>query len=124
MQNEDVKPTVNWQSPLSIPVVQKGDSDVFWLATRIRRGNDWAVVVFDAQYVNNPLEYADSDIEKEEPLGEPFYTEDGEPIDAVGWHSVMEHVDFNGYYEPIVFDENRELLGWGLYLKPEFTLSK
>ena len=117
----DIRPVVDWQSPETTPNVPKGETKTFWIATRFKRRGEWKTAVFDAQYVNKPLEYAEDDIEKEYPLDDDhFVNEDGEAMEAIGWHSLMEHADFHGYYEPIVFSEDRELLGWGEYQKPKF----
>lgn len=120
-QAKDIRPVVHWNSPETIPDVPKGETKTFWLATRYKRRGEWVEVVFDAQYVNKPLEYAEDDDEKEWPLDDDhFVNEDGEPIEATGWHSLMEHADFHGYYEPVVFGDDREFLGWAEYQKPEF----
>lgn len=114
----DIRPVVNWQSPEAMPNVAKGEVEKFWLAMRIKRKGEWFTTVIDAQYVNKPLEYdEDGDLLDDD----CFVNEDGDPINALGWHHVMEHADFDGYYEPIEFDAERELLGWGQYLKPEFN---
>lgn len=117
----NIRPVVDWQSPQTTPDVPKGETKTFWIAVQFKRKGEWHKSVFDAQYVNKPLEYAEDDINCECPLDdEHFVSHDGDPIEAVGWHSVMEHADFSGYYEQIIFNEDRELLGWGDYLKPEF----
>ncbi|WED23048.1 3'-5' exoribonuclease [Vibrio sp. JC009] len=115
------KPVIDWQSPETTPDIPKGETKTFWLATRYKRKDKWHTAVFDAQYVNKPLEYAEDDSDKECPLDDEHFVDcDGCPIEALGWHSLKEHADFHGYYEPIVFNEERELLGWGEYLAPEF----
>nr|WP_319552409.1 hypothetical protein [uncultured Vibrio sp.] len=123
LTNGNIRPVVDWQSPEATPNVPKGETKTFWLAIlRKRRDGSQAVMVLDAQYVNKPLEYAEDDIAKECPLDdECFVSEDGDPIESVGWHCLMEHADFDGYYRPISFDENYELLGWGEYITPDFT---
>lgn len=117
----DKKPVVNWQSPELVPQVKVGESETFWIAVQ-RHGNGASpIYVFDAQYINMPLNYAPDDIHKEDPVGE--YCEDscGYPVDTVGWHSTLNHPEYSSYYEPISFDENNVLMGWAKYQKPEFN---
>lgn len=116
------KPVVEWQSPETAPDVLKGETKTFWLAVSSKVKDGFKTFIFDAQYVNKPLEYAEDDIECEFPLDdECFVTIDGYPIDSVGWHSVREHEDFDGYYTKISFNENYVLLGWAEYEKPDFN---
>ena len=118
------KPVVIWNDPIFTPIIPLDSEKTFWVAVLVTRhiqssnSITTSQIVFDAQYVNRPLEI-DSD-------GEPtnddhFVSEDGEPVDAVGWHSVKEHSDFNGYYEPLEFSERFVLLGWAEYQVPEFN---
>ncbi|TDF41939.1 hypothetical protein EYS14_03585 [Alteromonadaceae bacterium M269] len=115
------KPIVNWQSPDTTPEVGKGKTDIFWIAVNYKREDAWHTTVFDAQYVNKPLEFAEDDTEKEYPLDDDcFFDMDGDPIESIGWYRLLEHADFNGYYEPITFRESYVLLGWAKYQKPEY----
>lgn len=117
-----IRPVVNWQSPEKTPEVKKGEIQIFWLAvkSKARNGNEWRKYTFPAYYINKPLEYADDDIDKMEPLDDDHHVDtDGYPISSIGWHNELEHADFSGYYEPISFREDYVLLGWGEYLTPE-----
>ena len=118
------KPVVVWNDPKLTPTIPLNSEKTFWVAIQSTNysssTNEQTVkqVVFDAQYVNRPLEI-DSD-------GEPtnddhFVNEDGEPIETIGWYSVKEHSDFNGYYEPLELGDDYVLLGWAEYQAPEFN---
>ena len=117
---QDTRPIVAWNSPNIAPTSEK----MFLVAiqhTYYRQSTNEHIVstlVFNAQYVNRPLE-VDSN-------GEPtndhhFVNDDGEPIEAIGWYSVKEHSEFDNYYEPLQFYEDYVLLGWAEYQVPEFT---
>ena len=110
---------VDWQSPETIPVVPKYGIEVFWLAVEATIKGEKQIVVFDALYINKPLEYENSD--DEEPLDSDYHVDlDGHPIQAIGWHRALEHEEFSNYYEQINFNDDYVLLGWGEYLKPDF----
>ncbi|MBD1583472.1 hypothetical protein [Pseudoalteromonas sp. S16_S37] len=116
------KPIVDWQPPEKTPDVKKGEANSFWVAVRRNHnGSSWDCI-FDAQYVNKPLEYASDDPDKEEPIGDYFEDSDGMPVSAIGWHNTLNHPEYSSYYEPITFDENNVLVGWGKYLKPDFPV--
>ncbi len=123
MSIENKKPIVNWQDPKTTPSVSKYDMDMFWLAVKLTRSNGESENhVFSAFYMNKPLEYSESDSENEYPLDDHHHVDvDGYPVEAVGWHRSLGHSDFDNYYEPITFNSDYQLLGWGEYLEPEFT---
>lgn len=112
------KPIVDWQSPDSVPDVPKDETETFWVAVEFTRGNgETSRCVYDAQFVNKPVEFD----EEGEPLSDDYFvTEDGDPVSAVGWHSLKEHADFDGYYDPLPFSDDYVLLGWAVYEKPDF----
>lgn len=116
------KPVVNWQSPETTPEVEKYESESFWIAVKSLVKDGWRESVFEAQYVNKPLEYDESDSDCENPLDDNhFVNVDGEPMEAVGWYCVRDHSEFSDFYEPITFGKEYVLLGWGNYIKPDFT---
>lgn len=118
----NIKPVVDWKSPETTPSVPKGETKTFWLAVGSSIRGEFRTFVFDAQYVNKPLEYAEDDIGCECPLDdECFVTSDGDPIECIGWFDVRNHQDFDNYYEPLSFNEDYTLLGWAEYEKPDFT---
>ena len=120
----NTRPIADWQSPDTVPNVPKNETKQFWVAVRRKSHNEeWRKFVFDAQYVNKPLEYDKDDPDHEdEPINDDYFVdEDGAPMEAIGWHSLMEHADFDGYYTPLAFGDDYELLGWSEYLKPEFN---
>ncbi len=118
----NIRPVVNWKKPEQIPHVEKGETVTFWIAVRYKRKDEWETSIFDAQYVNKPLEYADDDLDNECPLDDDhFCNEDGEAMAAEGWFNLLNHPEFSSFYEPISFSDDYELLGWGDYLKPEFN---
>ncbi|NAW78339.1 hypothetical protein CAG61_08440 [Vibrio sp. V34_P3A8T189] len=124
-QLKDIKPVVHWNSPKIKPDVPKGEAKTFWLAARHKRADTWVELVFYAQYVNKPIEFAEDDIEQECPLDDShLVTIDGDPVEAIGWYSLMNHPEFSTYYEPIVFNDQYELLGWAEYRTPEFKCQK
>ena len=55
----NIKPVVDWQSPEITPNVPKGETKTFWLAVSSNIRGEFKTFVFDAQYVNKPLEYAE-----------------------------------------------------------------
>jgi len=118
-----VKPVAEWKDPCTTPETPKYSDCSFWVAIKAtRRGHDGEVRsidthVFEAQYVNRPLERDDD--------GDFFcddylVTEDGDPLDAVGWFSVKSHHDFDNYFEPLPFGDDYVLLGWADFDKPEY----
>lgn len=115
--------SVNWNKPDTTPDVKKYDYKEFWIAAERHYPNhEPKVFVHSAFYVNKPLEYAEDDVDFEEPLDEyHFVTSDGEPIECVGWFNCKEHAEFDGYYEPISFNEDYTLLGWAEYETPVFN---
>ena len=118
----DTKPIVNWQSPETVPNVPKDETETFWVAVKRKTQTGWRKFVFDAQYVNKPLEFEEDDTEKQFPLSDDYFVdEDGQPTECVGWFSLREHADFSGYYEPLTFNSEYILLGWGKYQTPEFN---
>lgn len=114
----NIKPVVDWQSPDDKPHVPKGESEMFWIAVNSRRSDgSFKTYVFDAQYLNQPLELN----EEGEPFNENQMVDiDGDWLEAVGWYSLKEHSEFPEFYEPINFNEDYVLLGWGMYQKPDF----
>ncbi|UTZ44524.1 hypothetical protein [Vibrio campbellii] len=118
-------PVVTWQAPDIKPVVAKDESKLFWVATRRKgKSDEWASpVVWLAQYVNKPLEYADDYEEGDEPINSYLVTECGEPFEAIGWFDIKNHAEFDNYYEQISFNERFELLGWAEYLPPQIFVT-
>lgn len=116
----NIRPSVEWNKPELIPSVEKGEMQLFWIAVLSQWNPDQEPKqhVFLAHYVNKPLEL---DEDGESILPDPFEDCDGDYVSAVGWHDEHNHPDFNGYYEPITFNEQYKLLGWAEYLPPEFT---
>ena len=117
---ENTKPMVDWQSPDLLPNVKDGDSETFWIAVQRNRNGESPIFVFDAQYINKPLKFDDEDLDQEEPLGDYLEDSDGRPVEAIGWYSTLSHPEYSSYYEPLSFDKDNVLLGWGEYLKPDF----
>lgn len=110
-------PKVNWQPPELIPDVPKYDMALFWIAVESTNNSEErpVTVVFAANYVNSPLDLD----ENGEPInGNHHVDDDGEPIGSVGWHNEYDHPDFNGYFQPICFNERYKLLGWAEYVTP------
>lgn len=112
------KPVVDWNDPKSIPEVELGSQELFWLAVETMHG----VHVFDAYFVNRPIVVnEDGEITRECEdwlLSDP----DGrEIVGAVGWHSCKEHSEFDNFYVPLHFRNRYVLLGWAEYETPEFT---
>lgn len=118
-------PTVKWQAPDNKPVVKADEYELFWMATRSKNCHgEWnEPIVRLAQYVNKPLVYAEDHEEGDEPINSYLITVDGEPFEAIGWFDIKNHAEFDDYYEPIVFREGFELLGWAEYAPPEFKVS-
>jgi len=111
------RPIVDWNKPDQIPPVEKFAMDVYWIAVETHWRGKPEVCVFLAHYINKPLEMDEND-EPTDPNA--HINEDGEYVEAIGWHSEQEHPDFNGYYSPISFNDKYKLLGWAEYLPPEF----
>ncbi|CAM0076789.1 hypothetical protein VPHK391_0078 [Vibrio phage K391] len=72
--------------------------------------------VMQLQFCNRPLLLD----EHEEVIQHDWnhVTEDGEPIEAIGWHHCREHQDFDGYYTPIY--PNWEIVAYQRITVPEF----
>ncbi|EMY6467009.1 hypothetical protein ABCL20_004485 [Vibrio alginolyticus] len=115
---------VKWHSPEETPQVESQGLKKFWVAIKvtgsINQTKKSKTFVISAYYVNKPLEL---DEHGEVINGDPFVSIDGEPIEAVGFHSCKEHQEFDGYYEPLPFGDDYELLGWAEYQKPDFDLN-
>lgn len=119
---QDPQPWVYWQSPDVVPEVAKGEAETFWIAVKYLRKGEWQTTVFDAQYVNKPIEFAPDDTELEYPLDDDHFVDgNGDPVAALGWHSLLNHPEFSSYYEGISFNDEYVLLGWAKYCKPAFT---
>lgn len=112
-------PVVFWRSPNEVPPVKKFEKELFWIAVRHQRSadKDPKHAVFLAHYINKPLEFDEYD----EPIDpDPHVNEDGDYVKAVGWHNEYDHHDFSGYYQPIEFNDQYQLLGWAEYVPPVF----
>lgn len=106
---------VEWNTPESVPDVEKGTEKEFWVAVRSEHAEKDLVLV--AHYQNRPLEF-DADGEA---MGDFLITPDGEPHHSVGWVLRTEHEDFDGFYTAFQFSEKYCLLGWAEYVPPVFT---
>lgn len=113
------KPVVEWQDPTTVPDVPKYETKTFWVVVESFGRQH----VFDAQYCNKILDYKEDDPDCEDEPLDPYHfvTQDGEPIDCVGWYDVRNHQDFDGYYEPLNFNDHYKLLAWAEYEKPDFN---
>ena len=113
---------VDWKKPEETPAVNKYDMETFWVAVKYTNPKGEVVnLVFDALYINKPLEYASDDKDFENPLDDDHHVDvDGYPVSSVGWHRPLNHADFSNYYEKLNFSSNYEFLGWADYIKPEF----
>lgn len=112
-----------WHSPESTPEVKKNDKRTFWIAVEATYrscSGDSAIgkVVFPAQYLNMPLEYDD---EGELMNDDCLVNIDGDPVEAIGWHTERDHEEFDNYYPAIDFNDDYVLLGWTEYYTPSFT---
>lgn len=106
---------VEWNTPESVPDVEKGTEKEFWVAVRSEHAEKDLVLV--AHYQNRPLEFDDDG----EASGDFLTTPDGEPHHSVGWVLRTEHEDFDGFYTAFQFSEKYCLLGWAEYVPPVFT---
>ena len=119
---KDVAPTVRWNDPKVVPVIELYSEKEFWVAVKSihtdRNGNVHENEhVFCAQYVNRPVTI---DEEGNADNDNYFSDQDGEPLSCIGWYSVQDHADFDNFYAPLGFSDSYILLGWAEHVKPTF----
>lgn len=110
-----------WNKPDILPPVGKDDIETYWVAIRMTRhphcGDTVDTVVFPAQYMNMTLSLDGDGY----PTNDDYLKNiDGDPVEAIGWHTVRDHEEFENYYPPLEFSDDYVLLGWAEYEVPEF----
>lgn len=109
-------PNITWKNPKSIPNVEKGSEEQYWIATYSKRKD--SISVYLAIYQNRPLETDDHG----EYLDDDYLVnESGDPHESIGWVSNQSHYEFDNFYVPIEFNEDCNFLGWAEYQPPEFS---
>lgn len=126
---KDIGPTVTWNDPSVAPVVDLYGAKEFWVAIDVTRKSfkhdngeqivlGRETVVFCAQYLNRPIVLGDDNY----PENDDYLRDDeGEPVSAVGWHSVRDHADYSDYFTSLDFGDDYVLLGWAEYQVPKFN---
>ncbi|WP_351122667.1 hypothetical protein [Shewanella sp. T24-MNA-CIBAN-0130] len=106
----------DWQPPESIPRVEIGAENEFWIAVHSKLANK--NYVYLAIYQNRPLLLN----ENGDPLNDDFLVNvDGDPHESIGWVTNKNHYEFDDFYEAIDFNDDYHLLAWAEYQPPAFT---
>lgn len=105
--------TVDWKDPSTVPEVALGTEKNFWIAVQ---HNDGKITICHALYQNRPL------VDEEHELYDDCLNNtDGEAVESIGWVEDKVHCEFDNFYEPFDFDDERKLVGWAEYELPEFS---
>lgn len=110
-------PIVKWNDPNTVPEVELGTEEKYWIAVETKSG----INVFEVLYQNRPLLQDEDGDANDECADWALNGEDGGYVSSVGWVQNQAHYEYSDFYVPLGLCEDCKLLGWAEYQAPAFT---